>query len=138
LQTRDKVIFYLAAAVSDFYVPWASLPEHKLQSQDGALSLEMANVPKCLSLIRSKWASPGAFLVSFKLETDEEILLVKAKGALMKHNSHCVVANLLETRKDECALHFPLRCQQACKHWNASQVVLCVCNFIKRMQGRLL
>jgi phosphopantothenate-cysteine ligase len=94
-------VFYLAAAVSDFYVPWVSLPEHKLQSQNGALTLEMAPVPKCIDLIQAKWA-PGAFVVSFKLETNKELLEPKAESALLKHNAHCVVANLLETRKDEC------------------------------------
>ena len=96
-----KAMFYLAAAVSDFYVPWPGLPEHKIQSRAGALVLEMANVPKCLGLLRSQWA-PRAFFVSFKLETDEEILLQKAKGALAKYGVHCVVANMLETRKDRC------------------------------------
>jgi hypothetical protein len=39
-------MFYLAAAVSDFYVPWAELAEHKIQSTggDGNLTLHLAKV----------------------------------------------------------------------------------------------
>jgi hypothetical protein len=110
-------MFYLAAAVSDFYVPWASLPEHKLQSQNGALNLDLAPVPKCVDLIRAEWA-PGAFVISFKLETNKDLLEPKAESALVKHNAHCVVANLLETRKDECALLLLLCfCTVTSKDW---------------------
>jgi phosphopantothenoylcysteine synthetase/decarboxylase len=94
-------MFMLAAAVSDFYVPWGQLPEHKIQSADGALTLTLTNVPKCLGLLRQQWA-PGAFFVSFKLETDEAILHRKAREAIAKYGVHAVVANLLQTRKDRC------------------------------------
>ena len=98
----SKAMFYMAAAVSDFYVPWASLPEHKIQSSAGSLDLALENVPKCLGKLTRDWA-PNAFHVSFKLETDSTILLQKARSAIAKHRVHCVVANLLETRKRECA-----------------------------------
>jgi hypothetical protein len=29
-----RAAFYLAAAVSDFYIPWSSMVEHKIQSAD--------------------------------------------------------------------------------------------------------
>lgn len=45
--------------------------------------MHLRQVPKVLGLLRSAWA-PGAFLVSFKLETDEEILMEKAGGAIEK------------------------------------------------------
>lgn len=104
-------LFYLAAAVSDFYVPWGRLAEHKIQSggqggdkrKDGgggaAFTLRLARVPKCLGTLRRAWA-PHAAVVSFKLETDEGILMDKAGGALNKYGVHAVVANLLHTRKD--------------------------------------
>jgi len=38
------VMFYLAAAVSDFYIPASEMPEHKIQSSEGALQ------------VRSTWA----------------------------------------------------------------------------------
>lgn len=49
---------------------------HKIQSADGPLALNLSKVPKMLGVLRSAWA-PGAFVVSFKLETDESILLTK-------------------------------------------------------------
>lgn len=92
-------MFYLAAAVSDFYIPWAELPEHKLQSRDGMLNLQLQQVPKCLDLLRNEWA-PDAFHVSFKLETDEQLLLKKSKAAITNYSVHCVVANELNTRTE--------------------------------------
>lgn len=93
----SRVLFYLAAAVSDFYVPWPDVPEHKIQSRDGKMALTMENVPKCLGLLRHEWA-PSAFHVSFKLETDEALLISKAQRAVESYGVHCVVANMLHTR----------------------------------------
>ncbi|KAH9308239.1 hypothetical protein KI387_036150, partial [Taxus chinensis] len=93
-------MFYLAAAVSDFYVPWDSMMEHKIQSGSGELAMQLATVPKMLTLLRKLWA-PTAFAISFKLETDIEILLKKAKSAQRKYGVHIVVANELLTRKEK-------------------------------------
>eukprot|EP00262_Sarcandra_glabra_P007429 TRINITY_DN20235_c0_g1_i2.p1 TRINITY_DN20235_c0_g1~~TRINITY_DN20235_c0_g1_i2.p1 ORF type:complete len:330 (+),score=51.50 TRINITY_DN20235_c0_g1_i2:107-1096(+) len=93
-------MFYLAAAVSDFYVPWESMAEHKIQSAAGSLDMQLAPVPKMLSVLRKEWA-PIAFCISFKLETDSKILLKKAEMALKKYTMHVVVANELSTRKEE-------------------------------------
>lgn len=93
-------MFYLAAAVSDFYVPWNSMAEHKIQSASGPLDMRLVQVPKMLSMLRKIWA-PLAFCISFKLETDSNILLQKADMALQKYKMHAVVANELSTRKDE-------------------------------------
>ncbi|CAM8916195.1 unnamed protein product [Rhodiola kirilowii] len=95
-----RVIFYLAAAVSDFYVPWESMVEHKIQSGSGPLDMRLAQVPKMLPVLRSDWA-PLAFCISFKLETDSKILLEKAVMALNKYKMHAVVANELLSRKEE-------------------------------------
>ncbi|KAK9983423.1 hypothetical protein SO802_032948 [Lithocarpus litseifolius] len=93
-------MFYLAAAVSDFYVPWKSMAEHKIQSASGPLDMRLVQVPKMLLVLRKDWA-PMAFCISFKLETDIKILLEKADMALKKYKMHMVVANELLTRKDE-------------------------------------
>ncbi|EFJ26897.1 hypothetical protein SELMODRAFT_172589 [Selaginella moellendorffii] len=93
-------MFYFAAAVSDFYVPWNSMMEHKIQSDDGSMTMQLAPVPKMLGLLRKHWA-PEAFCVSFKLETDVDILLKKARSSLCKYGMHAVVANELETRKNK-------------------------------------
>ncbi|XP_062097945.1 phosphopantothenate--cysteine ligase 2-like [Humulus lupulus] len=95
-----NAMFYLAAAVSDFYVPWQSMAEHKIQSASGPLNMQLAQVPKMLPVLRQQWA-PKAFLISFKLETDSKILLKKAVAALEKYKMDMVVANELLTRKEE-------------------------------------
>lgn len=110
---------FLAAAVSDFYIPWTDLAEHKLQSRDGALAMNLQNVPKCLGLLRHEWA-PCAFHVSFKLETDKALLIRKAQASIAAYGMHCVVANMLHTRKDRCAralgivLDFAYCCAATC------------------------
>ncbi|XP_078580376.1 phosphopantothenate--cysteine ligase-like [Branchiostoma floridae x Branchiostoma japonicum] len=91
-------MLYLAAAVSDFYIPHKELPEHKIQSADGPLQITMQMTPKMLSPLVKEWA-PQAFTVSFKLETDTSILIKKAKQALQKYSHQVVIANILETRK---------------------------------------
>ncbi|XP_021639298.1 phosphopantothenate--cysteine ligase 1 isoform X2 [Hevea brasiliensis] len=93
-------MFYLAAAVSDFYVPWKDMAEHKIQSASGPLDMRLVQAPKMLSVLRKEWA-PMAFCISFKLETDSKILLEKADMALKKYKMHMVVANELVTRNEE-------------------------------------
>ncbi|KAK9270479.1 hypothetical protein L1049_026059 [Liquidambar formosana] len=93
-------MFYFAAAVSDFYVPWEEMAEHKIQSASGPLDMRLAQVPKMLPVLRKEWA-PAAFCISFKLETDSKILLEKADMALKRYKMHAVVANELLSRKEE-------------------------------------
>ncbi|GME74430.1 unnamed protein product [Ambrosiozyma monospora] len=40
-------------------------------------------------------------IVSFKLETDNSILIKKAQDALKRYNHQLVIGNLLQTRKHE-------------------------------------
>lgn len=61
-----SAILFLAAAVSDFHVPYADLPTHKIQSGSGDLILKLQQVPKLLGVISQVWA-PDAFIVSFKV-----------------------------------------------------------------------
>lgn len=99
---KDRALFYLAAAVSDFFLPISRLPEHKIQSQEkgGKLEINLDPVPKFLRRIVESWA-PGAMIASFKLETDRNILIHKAKQALKRYNHQLVIGNLLQTRKKE-------------------------------------
>ncbi|XP_020789781.1 phosphopantothenate--cysteine ligase [Boleophthalmus pectinirostris] len=94
----SKAMFYLAAAVSDFYIPASEMPEHKIQSSNGPLQLSLNMVPKILSPLVKDWA-PQAFVISFKLETDASILLDKAKRALDTYRHQAVVANVLDSRR---------------------------------------
>ena len=116
-----KGLFYLAAAVSDFFVPAERMVEHKIQSSedfqeqvvngDGArapaahmdgkrLVIDLDPVPKFLKLLVDGWA-PQSMIVSFKLETDPSLLGKKARHALEKYSHHLVIGNLLNTRKWE-------------------------------------
>ena len=48
---KKSAIIYLAAAVSDFYIPEAELAVHKIQSADHSnLELCLKPVPKMLSI----------------------------------------------------------------------------------------
>lgn len=69
-------MFYLAAAVSDFFLPdtkvvsmtitWLIKAEHKIQSSIGMFTLEMDQVPKVLTPLVQEWI-PEAYIVSFKV-----------------------------------------------------------------------
>lgn len=50
-----------------------------------------------------RWA-PASMFVSFKLETDHDILIKKAKGSIEKYGMHCVVANELHSRYEQVFL----------------------------------
>lgn len=95
----NKAILYLAAAVSDFYIPSNEMAVHKISSS-GPPTISLQLVPKILAPLVSLWV-PEAFVVSFKLETDESLLISKARSALNKYKHNLVVANMLQTRKQQ-------------------------------------
>ncbi|KZS98256.1 phosphopantothenate-cysteine ligase [Sistotremastrum niveocremeum HHB9708] len=99
---RD-VMYYLAAAVSDFFLPTQRMSEHKIQSGKGTLNIEMDQVPKILKPLVDEW-TPEGFIVSFKLETDPSILLSKAEAALERYGHQVVIGNDLNRRKFEVVL----------------------------------
>ena len=120
-------LFYLAAAVSDFFVPRDRLSEHKIQSSDtdraGAtaeletsgnadtsqgkqLIINLDPVPKFLKSLVDGWA-PEGMIISFKLETDPALLVSKAQQALGRYSHHLVIGNLLSTRKFEVVFVAP-------------------------------
>lgn len=118
-------LFYLAAAVSDFFVPRERLAEHKIQSgeaeKDGEgksnpnsvpvgkkLIIDLDPVPKFLKSLVEGWA-PEGMIVSFKLETDPSLLVSKAQAALRRYAHHLVIGNLLSTRKWEVVFIAPNR-----------------------------
>lgn len=99
------VMLYLAAAVSDFYVPSQSRPEHKIPS-DVPLQLNLVQAPKMMGPLVKEWI-PQAFTVSFKLETDMNIISKKARQALAKYSHQVVVSNILQTRKKTVVMITP-------------------------------
>lgn len=63
---QRRAMYYLAAAVSDFFIPSEKMVEHKIQSRDGGLTLTLDQVPKFLKPLVSNWAAKG-LIVSFKV-----------------------------------------------------------------------
>lgn len=121
---ESNALFYLAAAVSDFFIPSDRMVEHKIQSTEafveqnrthnagvnpaaridaGKLVIHLDPVPKFLKQLVDGWA-PQGMIVSFKLETDPAILVQKARYALDRYSHHLVIGNLLSTRKWEVVL----------------------------------
>ena len=66
-------------------------------------ALVSLGAPKVLGAVKAQWA-PAALVVSFKLETNEHVLLAKAAGALRKYAVDLVVANRLATYKRHVTL----------------------------------
>jgi phosphopantothenoylcysteine synthetase/decarboxylase len=98
-KTRPKTLFYLAAAVSDFFLPHSRIADHKIQSHGSSkLIMDLDPVPKFLKRLVERW-TPGAMIVSFKLETDDNLLIGKARQALERYSHQLVIGNLLQTRK---------------------------------------
>ena len=103
----SRALFYLAAAVSDFFIPRDRMEEHKIQSLSDKpgtgkqLVINLDPVPKFLSKLVSSWAPRESMIVSFKLETDPNLLVSKAEHALDRYGHDLVIGNLLTTRKWE-------------------------------------
>jgi hypothetical protein len=77
---------------------------HKIQSSSSSgLQLYLSQVPKMLRMLTLKWATKS-YIISFKLETDENILYEKAWKAICNYRVNLVVANLLHTRTNVCYL----------------------------------
>ena len=101
-ELAPKSIFYLAAAVSDFYVPPSNLSTHKIDSGE-PLKLTLELVPKFLHPLVKYWA-PDAYVVSFKLETDPLKLIAKSRKALDCYGHKLVIANELASRTERVLL----------------------------------
>ncbi len=100
-----NALLYLAAAVSDFFLPHSKMPKHKIQSSKdhggtGKLVIDLEPVPKFLRRVVDNWA-PKAMIVSFKLETDDSILIKKSRYSLERYGHELVIGNLLQTRKKQ-------------------------------------
>jgi phosphopantothenate---cysteine ligase (ATP) len=148
----SRALFYLAAAVSDFFIPPNRMAEHKIQSSEiptevfgdendeknkpinraaeaeadeekemniytgyndpnhpnaKKLVIDLDPIPKFLHRLVDGWAPQGSMIVSFKLETDPNLLVYKAKTSLQRYSHHLVIGNLLSTRKWEVVFVTP-------------------------------
>ncbi|KAG8347955.1 hypothetical protein TRVL_01225 [Trypanosoma vivax] len=101
---RLPMILFTAAAVTDYYVPRSRMPEHKISGGDH-LTLHLDTVPKILGLISEEWHRESSdcprYLISFKLETDEEELRRKAVNNLLNYKCDAVVANLRQSYREK-------------------------------------
>lgn len=70
-----------------------------MQSTKDLLNITLYPVKKQIYLIKDEW-SPKSFVISFKLETDENILIHKSIKSIEQAKSDFVIANLLQTRYD--------------------------------------
>ena len=125
----SSALLYLAAAVSDFFIPPERMAEHKIQSGEALpvtsigtsamsdphdsvpveskkLMIDLDPVPKFLKTLVDDWA-PRAMIASFKLETDPDLLISKSHKALQRYSHHLVIGNLLASRKYEVVLITP-------------------------------
>ena len=102
-KSYTRLLIYLIAAVSDFYVPLDLRPTHKLRSDGGQLLLSLASTPKCIYSLKNLWTRK-AIVVSFKLETDESIMLDRAEDSLRSNGVDLVIGNILSTRYNTVTL----------------------------------
>lgn len=75
---------------------------HKINS-DEPLKLTLQLVPKFLHPLVKYWV-PDAYIVSFKLETDEKMLIAKSRRALDCYGHKLVIANELKSRTERVLL----------------------------------
>ncbi|KAK7685914.1 hypothetical protein QCA50_010721 [Cerrena zonata] len=66
----------------------------------------MDQVPKIIEPLVDEWTKEG-FIVSFKLETDQALLIPKAQGALQRYGHQVVIGNDLHRRKFEVVFVSP-------------------------------
>lgn len=103
----NEAMLFLAAAVSDFFMADKYLSEHKICSDEaGDFQITLSPVPKMIDFLKER-ACPRAFIVSFKLETDEKLVISKAQQSLEKYGHDLVVANVLNTRRTHLWLVSP-------------------------------
>lgn len=99
-----RVLIYACAAVSDYYIPNEDLTEHKIPSEQPELLIRLKPVPKMLGKVKEEY-SPLAFLVSFKLETDEKILQEKCLRSAQRYHQEVIIGNLLHTRTHQVRIY---------------------------------
>lgn len=141
----ERAMLFLAAAVSDFYIPTTEMvcaalsgrgaaarkptphsptptpsqPEHKIQSSDGAIRIRLRQVPKMLGLVRKEWA-PTALCIGFKLETDADMLMAKARESIQRCEEALSLRSAAPSLTPSAPPHSPLAPREAgttCTAW---------------------
>ncbi|KAH8738923.1 hypothetical protein FG386_000789 [Cryptosporidium ryanae] len=108
---NEKIIFYLAAAVSDFYIPRNLLSNDKisvpleftkndqLSLNNPCINIQLYQTPKFILQVREN--CPNCFIILFKLETDENKLLIKSLEYLKRYKPDIICANLLHSKRNK-------------------------------------
>ena len=88
-------VLWACTQPSCLHFPPTLQAEHKIQSSGGPLTLTLRRVPKMLGALRRRWC-PSAMVASFKLETDQRLLLGKVRlagvAACCWSHSSCSIA----------------------------------------------
>lgn len=100
-----KFLLYSAAAVSDYFIPESEMSENKIGSGLECLEIKLRPVPKALKHVLNSWC-PDCYMVTFKLETNEAELAKNCEKALKTYKHHCVVGNILSTRRTTVEIFF--------------------------------
>lgn len=79
------------------------LSTYNFTGAEAGLTLTLRNTPKLLKDLCSRWC-PRAMVVSFKLETNANILIAKAAGAIFKYGVDVVCANVLGKHREAVTL----------------------------------
>jgi len=98
---NERCLFFSAAAVSDFYLK--KMAEHKIQSSSGPLNLQLDVVPKFVPILKKEWL-PNGMIITFKLETDDDILFKKINVHLVNYNVDLVIGNILGKHRDQVVI----------------------------------
>lgn len=106
-----------------------------MQSGEGAPTISLQLVPKMLAPLVSLWV-PNAFVVSFKLETDENLLIVKARTSLNKYKHKVNFDPSLIIRSN---FHFNLFvCFCLCFFFFFYQFQLVIANMLQSRKSRVV
>lgn len=96
-EVKQRVVYCMAAAVSDFYVPLADMKE-SLDKGKETVELVLKQTPKMLGWTKTSSDKIKLIMVSFKLETDQSILHTKVVRSFNSSYSDFIIGNILSTR----------------------------------------
>lgn len=109
------MLLIAAAAVSDYYIPLSRMATHKITG-GGGFTAHFDSVPKILGTISKEWHAPSdtalRCMITFKLETEENVLREKAIKNLKKYNCDGVLANMLQNYREQVLLYWKGKEQQ--------------------------
>ncbi|CDR96946.1 DNA / pantothenate metabolism flavoprotein, putative [Babesia bigemina] len=101
-----NVIWFLTAAVMDFEIPDAQMPQNKVPS-NAPMNITLMPTPKIRNIVRGI-IGKAPTMCCFKLETDPNVLIQRAKVLLDEPTmADAVVANILDQRYDRVEIVFP-------------------------------